>query len=122
MGGVNAHAGERGVSGEGLTPTQSALVLLSGAIAGGGAEDGGGRARSRVAAGLSPERLYEAVLQSYLFVGFPRAIEAFFAVHPLLEDCRHRPIVPPEDLAVWRKEGETLCRRVYGKNYEKLLA
>ena len=93
-------------------------MRLSAAIAGGAAEDVTTRAREAVDAGVSRERLYEAVLQSYLFVGFPRAIEAFFAVAPVL---RRRGGAPPADLEGWRREGESLCRRVYGRNYEKLL-
>jgi 4-carboxymuconolactone decarboxylase len=102
-----------------LSEPQKALVRLSAAIAAGSGEDVAARARDAIDAGLSRERLYEAVLQSYLFVGFPRAIEAFFAVAPVLR--RRGPSAPP-DLERWRREGESLCRRVYGRNYEKLVS
>jgi 4-carboxymuconolactone decarboxylase len=102
-----------------LSDPQRALVRLSAAIAAGTGEDVAARAREAIDVGLSRERLYEAALQSYLFVGFPRAIEAFFAVAPVLR--RRGPSSPP-DLERWRREGESLCRRVYGRNYEKLVS
>ncbi len=104
-----------------LSPAQAALVRLSAAVAAGSGSEIETRGREALAAGLSPERVYEAVLQSYLFVGFPRAIEAFFAVAPLLRDCGFKPRVAA-DPARWRREGEELCRRVYGRNYEKLVS
>ncbi len=105
-----------------LSPAQAALVRLSAAIAAGAGEEIEARGREALSAGLSPERLYEAVLQSYLFVGFPRAIEAFFAVAPLLRESGFAPRAGAADPERWRREGEELCRRVYGRNYEKLVS
>ena len=102
-----------------LSEPQRALVRLSAAIAAGAGEDVTARAREAIDAGLSRERLYEAVLQSYLFVGFPRAIAAVFAVARVLR--RRGPSSPP-DLERWRREGESLCRRLYGRNYDKLVS
>jgi alkylhydroperoxidase/carboxymuconolactone decarboxylase family protein YurZ len=105
-----------------LTPARAALVRLSAAIAGGAGGETAARAREALDAGLSPERVYEAVLQSYLFLGFPRAIEAFFAVAPLLAERGWKPRAAAADPARWRRDGEELCRRVYGRNYEKLVS
>ncbi|HLQ66899.1 MAG TPA: carboxymuconolactone decarboxylase family protein [Candidatus Limnocylindrales bacterium] len=106
-----------------LTPARAALVRLSAAIAAGAGGETTARAREALEAGLSPERVYEAVLQSYLFLGFPRAIEAFFAVAPLLAERGWKPGAPAAaDPARWRRDGEELCRRVYGRNYEKLVS
>jgi 4-carboxymuconolactone decarboxylase len=115
-----------------LSEAQGALVRLSAAIAGGPGQDVALRAREAIDAGLSRERLYEAVLQSYLFLGFPRAIEAFFAVAPVLaarggaaagvSAAAGAGAVSAPDVARWRREGESLCRRVYGRNYEKLVS
>lgn len=105
-----------------LSPAQAALVRLSAAIAAGTGSEIEVRARDALGAGLSPERLYEAVLQSYLFVGFPRAIEAFFAVAPVLRERGIKPRAEATDPARWQREGEELCRRVYGRNYEKLIS
>ncbi len=62
------------------------------------------------------------MLQSYLFLGFPRAIEAFFAVGPVLE--RHGgtpPAAARVDPEGWLLSGEGLCKKVYGRNYERLV-
>lgn len=105
-----------------LSPRQAALVTLSAAIAG---SDGPGverEAERAASAGLEPAALYETVLQAYLFVGFPRAIEAFFAAHAVLERLGATPSAPPpDDPAVWRSDGDALCRRVYGRNYGRLM-
>jgi 4-carboxymuconolactone decarboxylase len=108
-------------AGAALTAPQAGLVRLSAAIAAGGSEDVAAQARAALEAGLTPERIYETVLQSYLFVGFPRAIEAFFAAAPVLAERGAGPPAPDADPERWRREGEALCRRVYGRNYEKLL-
>lgn len=72
--------------------------------------------------GASHEEIYETLLQSYLFLGFPRAIEAFFAAGPVLQ--RHGAVPPrasPADSVAWLRDGESLCRGVYGRNYGKLV-
>ena len=105
-----------------LKPAEAGLASLSAAIAGGGAPEVAAAAEGALARGASTEAVYEALLQSYLFVGFPRAIEALFAARPVLE--RHGALAPeaePVDPESWGKRGEALCRRVYARNYEKLL-
>lgn len=114
---------DAGGSVQALAAPTAALVTLSAAIAVAGSDDVTREAERALAAGVPPPALYEATLQSYLFVGFPRAIEGFFAVRPVLERAGWRP-APAEspDPARWRRDGEALCRRVYGRNFEKLLA
>lgn len=105
-----------------LTPVQSSLVRLSAAIAAGVPEDVARRAEGALQAGAEPAQVYEAILQSYLFVGFPRAIEALFAARPVLEDRGGIPATAtPTDLAAHARAGRDLCRRVYGTNFERLL-
>lgn len=117
----------------GLTAGQAALARLSAAIAAGTPEDVATQARAALEAGVGTGPLYETVLQSYLFLGFPRAIEALFATAPILASAGGAPgpagaaegaataggtAVDPER---WRRDGNALCRRVYGKNFDKLL-
>ena len=105
-----------------LTATEAALVELSAAIAGSDATAISAATEAAIRTGAEPSAVYEAVLQSYLFVGFPRAIEAFFAADPVLR--RHGFPAPPAtapDAEGWTASGETLCRAVYGRNYAKLL-
>lgn len=110
------------MNGPALTPSQAAIVRLSAAIAGGPPEDVARRAEAAIGAGVPPPAVYEAALQSYLFVGFPRAIEALFAVRPVLEDRDGIPRqATPHDAAAWERDGRALCRTVYGSNFERLL-
>lgn len=105
-----------------LSPRQAALVTLSAAIAASDSPDVEREAERAASAGVEPAALYETVLQSYLFVGFPRAIEAFFATRAVFERLDATPSAPPpDDLAAWRRDGDALCRRVYGRNYERLV-
>lgn len=132
-----------------MTPAQAALVRVSAAAAAGAPADVAAQARAALEAGAGAVPLYEAVLQSYLFLGFPRAIEALFAIAPVLaaadgvgagraadgvEAGRVAPgaggiaaagaIAPgaaPFEPERWRRDGDALCRRVYGRNYDKLV-
>ncbi len=60
----------------------------------------------------------ELLLQSYLFAGFPRTLNAmreWRRVHPT-------PVAPPADgtPGSWRTDGERTCAVVYGAFYERL--
>ncbi|MEK7483930.1 MAG: hypothetical protein AABZ60_06335 [Planctomycetota bacterium] len=65
-------------------------------------------------------KIQEALLQSYLFLGFPRTINALSAVEHLWK-------TPPQSFEaevpreVFQKRGEMLCQKIYGENYSKLL-
>lgn len=76
-----------------------------------------GRARELVPA----ERIEESLLQAYLFLGFPAAINAFSVWR---EESPAGPGSGGEDpdLATRRREGEANCRRIYGRAYERLRA
>jgi len=105
-----------------LSARTRAIARLSAAVAANASADVAHEAETALAAGLSGTAIYETILQTYLFVGFPRAIEAFFAAKPLLEHHGGIPAAPePPSPAEWTARGESLCRRVYGRHYEKLL-
>jgi 4-carboxymuconolactone decarboxylase len=105
-----------------LPRAQAGLVSLSSAIAGGDAASVAERAEAALREGASPHALYETLLQSYLFLGFPRAIEAFFAAGPVLEREGAIPSAAAAiDPSTWLPSGEALCHKVYGRNYEKLV-
>jgi 4-carboxymuconolactone decarboxylase len=106
-----------------LTAGQAAVVGVSAAIASGDTASVERESTRAIDAGVSSAALYEIILQSYLFVGFPRAIEAFFAARQILErTAAIPPAAAPADSSAWERAGETLCRKVYGRNYEKLMA
>lgn len=62
----------------------------------------------------------ELLLQSHLFAGFPRALNA------TREWRRSQPLPvaagAPADLAQWRADGEETCAAVYGEMYDRLRA
>lgn len=68
-------------------------------------------------------QLYEIVLQSYLFLGFPRMLSAAM----ILDETVRRPResesyvrLADGNLELWRKRGTELCRRIYVAAYEPL--
>jgi 4-carboxymuconolactone decarboxylase len=97
------------------------LVRIAGAIA--GSPEGQMRATMSGAVDeVDPVMVEEIILQSYLFAGFPRALNAARAWRAV--SGRAAPTDDEEasakDLAVWRKRGEKTCAVVYGDHYEKL--
>lgn len=105
-----------------LTAGQAAVVDVSAALAAADATGVERESARAIDAGLSPAALYEVILQSYLFLGFPRAIEGFFAAKSVLERAGAIPsAAAPGDIAAWEQAGEALCRKVYGRNYDKLM-
>lgn len=78
---------------------------------------------------VDPVAVEEIILQSYLFAGFPRALNAARAWRAA--SGRPAPEADPDasganpdasgaDLAFWRARGEETCAVVYGDHYEKL--
>jgi len=73
---------------------------------------------------VDPVEVEEIILQSYLFAGFPRALNAARAWRLVSErrapsEDEHATV---ENLEQWRERGEETCRIVYGEMYEKLRA
>jgi 4-carboxymuconolactone decarboxylase len=71
---------------------------------------------------VDPIAVEEIILQSYLFAGFPRALNAARAWRVASE--RPAPADDPESLIatldMWRELGERTCKIVYGDSYERL--
>ena len=75
------------------------------------------------AASVDADDIEELLLQTYLFAGFPRTINAFFTWQAwAARDGRERGVRRVETAASHdlRRRGEELCRRVYGDHYEPL--
>ena len=72
--------------------------------------------------------LYEIVMQSYLFLGFPRMLTAADHLDSLIPSCDASNWSAPEsaqpvsktESELWFNRGMDLCREVYGDNFEKL--
>src|SRR2546423_5810880 len=97
------------------------LVRIAGAIA--GSPEGQMRSTmSEAVEEVDHTAVEEIILQSYLFAGFPRALNAARAWRAV--SGSRAPVedeeAAVEDLAVWRERGEETCAIVYGDHYEKL--
>lgn len=71
---------------------------------------------------VDPAHVDEVLLQSYLFVGFPRTLNAMVAWRDVSgiaapERDDNAGIAHAED---WVREGEATCRAVYGPTYDAL--
>ena len=81
---------------------------------------------------VPPLWVEELLLQTYLFAGFPRALNAtrewrrISGRAPLAEDGGGEPATSGArtrtQLAIWREQGEATCARVYGPMYARLRA
>ena len=112
-------------SGEGSAPVSAATaeeIVRLGAAAASGDPTRLVSALER-SLGIGSDDIEELLLQTYLFAGFPRTINAFFTWQGwAARDGRERgerrvEARPAETL---RARGESLCRRVYGNHYEPL--
>jgi L-asparaginase II/alkylhydroperoxidase/carboxymuconolactone decarboxylase family protein YurZ len=99
-----------------LSDRQKALVRMSAAIAG---DDPSEVRRALMVAKsrVELEAVEECLLQSHLFVGFPRALNGF---HAWRETAAPVPAPTAEDRETWASRGRNLCRTVYGDAYEGL--
>jgi len=105
------------MKGTGLGPERTNLIRLSSVLA---ARDPEALARVLSEAldmGLSGP-VEEVILQSYLFLGYPVALNAFKVWRDLGGTVRGD--VPSEDWPGWSRRGEEVCRTVYGGQYEGL--
>jgi 4-carboxymuconolactone decarboxylase len=98
------------------------LVRLAGAIAGGSEADVRANATA-CTQDVSPEWVEEVILQSYLFAGLPRTLNAMREWRRLSGRA-----APASDdgtdaearSAEWRARGEATCAAVYGHMYDRL--
>jgi 4-carboxymuconolactone decarboxylase len=84
----------------------------------GGPAHGGNSANSRVDANA----VDEIILQSYLFAGFPRALNAARTWRSVSDTAapKNDPESETADLETWRDRGLATCEIVYGESYERL--
>jgi len=69
---------------------------------------------------ISFNKIYECLLQNYLFTGFPSALTSLKILKELYPN---KKLPQSEDMNLYhfRKRGELNCRRVYGDKFEKLI-
>jgi 4-carboxymuconolactone decarboxylase len=104
-----------------LDPSLIPLVRLAAVVAAGSEEQMRAAASACVDASVPVTWVEELLLQSYLFCGFPRTLNA------MREWRRASGIEAPvdrggtePDYQAWRGQGEATCAIVYGESYEKL--
>jgi len=99
-----------------LAPARAVLVEVSAALA---ARDGDllGRTLERAAASAGHSEVEEVILQSYLFLGYPTALNGFAAWRRF---SAGRPEATVDDPAEWVDRGQDVCRAVYGGQYPRL--
>jgi 4-carboxymuconolactone decarboxylase len=100
-----------------LDPSRWALVELSAALA---SRDPRALEEAMEEASRSGRdaQVEEAILQSYLFLGYPLALNAFALWR---DGWRRNPDQgTPDDWDRWTERGEEVCRVVYGGQYERL--
>jgi len=74
--------------------------------------------------GVTTAELREVILTSYLFDGYPTAIEGF---RILYGEQPHDPPSPEHfdytarNIALWAERGEALCRKIYAAQYDRLI-
>lgn len=104
-----------------MTAGEAMVIGLLGAAAAGGDPE---RLRAVLerADFLTGHDVEELLLQTVLFAGFPRTINAFLVwqAWAARRGRRDGPRVEAVQPELWRKRGEALCRLVYGNNYEAL--
>ncbi len=65
------------------------------------------------------KRIEEAILQCYLFAGFPAVIEGFKVLRELARNNQRKS--KKYDVNKFHTDGIKTCRKVYGKNFNKLV-
>lgn len=107
----------------GLSPRER-ITILTGAAVALGHEARLARHMAAAVAHAPVADLREVVLQTYLFAGYPRAINGLFALRAAAVDAGHDP---DQGLVEGRvaadeatRRGEAICATVYGPNYERL--
>ena len=75
------------------------------------------RSLEGAAAAARHQDVEEVILQSYLFLGYPAALNGFAAWRAF---SRKAPAATEDDAALWRARGQEVCRAVYGGQYPRL--
>ena len=107
----------------GETATPRLIGLMSAAIAIGDDAIIGEVIRAARNHRFPREYAYEIVLQSYLFLGFPRMLGAAEVLHrewPVAEVATAGLELTAEEANAWVARGRSLCETVYGELYDPL--
>lgn len=114
-----------------LDPHTRSLIVLSAAIAAGDEGEVRDALAAAIAADVPAQWMEELVLQSYLFSGFPRALNAARewrrqslqrsrTAASALDVTADEHADDPDQVNEWRVRGEATCAAVYDGMYDKL--
>jgi 4-carboxymuconolactone decarboxylase len=114
-------ASSQGSSLQAIDDATRCLVQIAAAIAG-STESITRSVMEQAVGNVEPSKVDEVILQSYLFAGFPRTLNAartWRAVsgHPAPIEDPDADLVNSSD---WVEKGEATCETVYGESYEML--
>lgn len=106
----------------GLSPETQLLVELSAAVAAGDPARLDRAFTTAIEKGAPHTEIEEALLQSYLFLGYPAALTAIARWREVAgtPPAEADPLARPGSLDGWVERGEDVCRIVYGRAYENL--
>lgn len=67
-------------------------------------------------------KIYEVILQNYLFAGFPSGIEGMICLYEVFPNEEKPKLENPyKNYEKTLANGEALCQKIYGKNFDKLI-
>ncbi|MCL5031251.1 MAG: hypothetical protein M1480_19790 [Bacteroidetes bacterium] len=69
---------------------------------------------------INCEKIYEAILQTYLFAGFPVALISLSIFNEYFPSCHNEDVQQVNKN--FDKIGEATCRKIYGNKFEKLIS
>ncbi len=80
--------------------------------------------KKAVQEGIEIPMIREAVLTTYLFDGYPTALEGFRLLSKIFGiDAEYSSLeYSPENIKLWKRRGDTLCRQIYGPQFESLMS
>lgn len=103
-----------------LNASDAAVIRTSAALAA-RSENGLTHALEEAARVADPVHVEESLLQSYLFLGYPAALNGFAAWRSISGLAAPDSVNDPEDQS-WAERGAGVCRTVYGGQYQRLKA
>lgn len=75
--------------------------------------------RTAVQQKINAKKLYETLLQTYLFAGFPSALISISILSEYFILNKNNHII--KDYSKLKESGEKTCKKIYGDKYDKLI-